>query len=49
MPPWYIEKDIGIQQYKDDPSLSEDEIARDRGNGWIAARRAETPPTCLRR
>ena len=21
MPPWYIEKDIGIQQYKDDPSL----------------------------
>src|SRR5262249_15430137 len=26
MPPWYIEKDIGIQKYKDDPSLSEDEI-----------------------
>src|SRR6187401_3146591 len=28
MPPWYIEKNIGIQKYKDDPSLSEDEIAR---------------------
>src|SRR5262245_64004064 len=28
MPPWYIEKDIGIQQYKDDPSLSEEEIAK---------------------
>src|SRR5262245_45943810 len=28
MPPWYIEKDIGIQRYKDDPSLSEDEISR---------------------
>ena len=23
MPPWYIEKNIGIQQYKDDPSLSD--------------------------
>src|SRR5256885_1597679 len=21
MPPWYIEKNVGIQQYKDDPSL----------------------------
>jgi hypothetical protein len=28
MPPWYIEKDIGIQQYKDDPSLSDLEIAK---------------------
>jgi len=27
MPPWFIEKDIGIQQYKDDPSLSEEELA----------------------
>ena len=27
MPPWYVEKDIGIQQFKNDPSLSEDEIA----------------------
>src|SRR5579863_7045266 len=22
MPPWYIEKNVGIQKYKDDPSLS---------------------------
>jgi hypothetical protein len=28
MPPWYIEKNIGIQHYKNDPSLSEEEIAR---------------------
>jgi hypothetical protein len=28
MPPWYIEKDIGIQEFQDDPSLSEDEIAK---------------------
>jgi hypothetical protein len=28
MPPWYIEKNIGIQKYKDDPSLSEAEIAK---------------------
>ena len=27
MPPWYVEKDIGIQQYKYDPSLSDEEIA----------------------
>jgi hypothetical protein len=27
MPPWYIEKNIGIQKYKDDPSLSDAEIA----------------------
>src|SRR5687768_1534627 len=27
MPPWYIEKNIGIQKYKDDPSLSDEEIA----------------------
>jgi hypothetical protein len=28
MPPWYIEKNIGIQHYKDDPSLSDAEIAK---------------------
>jgi hypothetical protein len=28
MPPWYMEKNIGIQHYKDDPSLSELEIAK---------------------
>jgi hypothetical protein len=27
MPPWYVERDIGIQHFKNDPSLSEDEIA----------------------
>jgi hypothetical protein len=27
MPPWYVEKNIGIQHYKDDPSLSEIEVA----------------------
>jgi hypothetical protein len=28
MPPWYIEKNIGIQKYKDDPSLSVAELAK---------------------
>ena len=28
MPPWYIEKDLGIQHFKNDPSLSELEIAK---------------------
>ena len=27
MPPWFVEKNIGIQQFKDDISLSDDEIA----------------------
>jgi hypothetical protein len=27
MPPWYVEKDIGIQQYKQDPSLSDQDLA----------------------
>jgi len=26
MPPWFIDKNIGIQQYKDDPSLTDKEI-----------------------
>ena len=27
MPPWYVEKDIGIQHFKNDPSLSDEEVA----------------------
>jgi hypothetical protein len=27
MPPWYIEKNVGIQKFKDDPTLSAEEIA----------------------
>ncbi len=27
MPPWYVEKNIGIQQFQNDPSLSDAEIA----------------------
>jgi hypothetical protein len=28
MPPWFVEKNIGIQKFKFDPSLSDEEIAR---------------------
>ena len=28
MPPWFVEKNIGIQKFKDDVSLSDDEIAK---------------------
>ena len=28
MPPWFIEKNIGIQKFKNDPSLSDEEIAK---------------------
>src|SRR3954452_6616901 len=27
MPPWYIEKGVGIQHFRDDPSLSDTELA----------------------
>jgi len=27
MPPWYVEREIGIQHFKNDPSLSEEEVA----------------------
>jgi hypothetical protein len=27
MPPWYVEKNIGIQKFRNDPSLSDQEIA----------------------
>ena len=28
MPPWFVEKDLGIQKFKEDPSLSDEEIAK---------------------
>ena len=47
MPPWFIDKNIGIQAFKDDPSLSEAEIATIAA--WVdgGARRgdpADMPP-----
>jgi len=27
MPPWFIEKNVGVQEFKDDPSLSDKEVA----------------------
>jgi len=28
MPPWFVEKNIGIQKFKNDPSLNDEEVAR---------------------
>ena len=28
MPPWFIEKNVGIQKYKDDISLSDEEVGK---------------------
>ena len=47
MPPWFVEKDIGIQHYKDDPSLSEEEIekiATWADNGAPLGNPADLPP-----
>ncbi len=50
MPPWYMEKNIGIQKYKDDPSLSAAEVAKVAA--WAdsgAPRRATPAGSCRRR
>ena len=47
MPPWYVEKNVGIQNYKDDPSLSAAEIARIArwaDNGAPQGNPADMPP-----
>jgi hypothetical protein len=47
MPPWYVEKDIGIQHYKQDNSLSDEElamIAAWAGNGAPEGDPADLPP-----
>ena len=47
MPPWFIEKDIGIQHFKDDISLSEEEIAKIAAwadSGAPLGNRADLPP-----
>jgi mono/diheme cytochrome c family protein len=47
MPPWYIEKDVGIQAYKGDVSLSDDDIAaiaKWADNGAPRGNPADAPP-----
>ena len=47
MPPWYIEKDVGIQSFKEDPSLSDEEIAliaKWVDNGAPEGNPADLPP-----
>ena len=47
MPPWYVEKDIGIQQFKNDPSLSDAEIAKIAAwadSGALRGDPADMPP-----
>jgi hypothetical protein len=47
MPPWYAEKDIGIQHYKNDISLSDEElakIAKWADNGAPEGNAADLPP-----
>ena len=47
MPPWFVEKNIGIQRYKSDPSLSVEEIAtiaKWADNGAPRGNPADMPP-----
>ena len=48
MPPWYVEKNVGIQEYQFDPSLSPEEleqIATWADNGAPRGNPADMPPT----
>ena len=47
MPPWYVEENIGIQRYKNNPSLSDEEIAKIgvwADNGAPEGNPADLPP-----
>jgi mono/diheme cytochrome c family protein len=47
MPPWFVERNIGIQHYKGDPSLSDEEIrkvAQWADNGAPRGNPADIPP-----
>jgi len=47
MPPWYIEKNVGIQHFKDDISLNDEEIAKIASwadNGAPKGNPADMPP-----
>ncbi|MBA0087782.1 MAG: hypothetical protein HRJ53_22580, partial [Acidobacteria bacterium Pan2503] len=47
MPPWFVEKDIGIQKFKNDPSLTDEEIAKIGlwvNNGAPRGNPADMPP-----
>lgn len=47
MPPWYVEKNIGIQRYKNDPSLNDEEIEKIAtwvDNGAPQGNPADLPP-----
>ena len=47
MPPWFIEKNVGIQRFKEDPSLSDEEIdtiAKWVDGGAVRGNLADMPP-----
>jgi hypothetical protein len=47
MPPWHVDRTIGIQQFKDDPSLSDQEIAtivKWADGGALQGNAADMPP-----
>ena len=49
MPPWYIDKTVGIQKFKNDRSLTDARDRHDRPVGRCTARRWATRRICRRR
>ena len=49
MPPWFIEKDVGVQEFKDDPSLSATTRSPRLPGGWTTDPLEATRPILRRR
>ena len=45
MPPWHIDRSVGVQKFKNDMSLSDEQVEHDRRLGGLRARRKATRPT----
>ena len=45
MPPWHIDRSVGVQKFKNDMSLTDEQVDDDRRAGSIRARRRATRPT----
>ena len=47
MPPWFIDRNVGVRKFKNDPSLTEDEIGII--TSWVDhGAQQGNPPTCHR-
>ena len=49
MPPWHIDRSVGVQKFKNDMSLTDEQVDDRSSTGSIRAPPRAIPPTCRRR